>query len=136
MAGSRVTISYFSLADGNFYCLALAGASQCFRVGAGVGSPLDANPLIITQQQMLANPSQFPATFKENKTIAGQAGLCYAVTGAAGTFGAGTFCYTRDGLTLFQQFTAQGTSITTEATNVSTTVPDSDFTLPATPPGQ
>lgn len=135
-SGQSMLMSFFSLPDGNVYCITLGGSPQCFASGAGVGSPLDSNFAVTAQQQMLSNPSSFGATFKENKTIAGQAGLCYAVTGSTGTFSGGTFCYTKDGLTLLSQFTASGTSIAMEATNVSTTVPDSDFTLPAKPLGR
>ena len=134
--GQSTLMSFFTLPEGNVYCMTMGGSPACFGAGAGVGSPLDSNAAVTAQQQMLANPSQFGATFKENKTIAGQAGLCYTVTGTASTFSNGNFCYTKDGLTLLSQFTASGTSIAMEATNVSTTVPDSDFTLPAKPLGR
>ena len=60
----------------------------------------------------------------------------YDVTGSpAGAFSAGNFCYTKEGLSLFSSFTVAGSTWTTEATNLSRTVPDSDFTLPAKPLG-
>ncbi|MEK7862565.1 MAG: hypothetical protein AAB295_04795, partial [Chloroflexota bacterium] len=56
-----------------------------------------------------------------------------AVAAAATGFSSGSFCYTKEGIALLSQFTVQGATWSMEATNVSTTVPDSDFTLPATP---
>ena len=133
--GQKTVISFFTLPDGTFYCFAAAGQSQCLSV-PGVGSPLDANMAAVAQQSLIGHPDQYGATFKEAKTIAGQAGLCYEVTGSpAGAFSAGNFCYTKDGLSLLSSFTVQGSTWTTEATNLSRTVPDSDFTLPAKPLG-
>ena len=133
--GQKTTISFFTLPDGTFYCFSGGGQSQCLTV-PGVGSPLDANFAAVAQQSLIGHPDQYGATFKEAKTIAGQAGLCYDVTGSAtGAFSAGTFCYTKEGLSLLSSFTLQGSTWTTEATNLSRTVPDSDFTLPAKPLG-
>ncbi len=131
--GQKTTISFFSLPDGSYYCFGGAGQPvSCLSVG-GVGSPLDQNAAAVTQRQLIESPDKFGANFTETKTIAGQQALCYAVTGAAGTFSTGTFCYSKTGLALLSTFSVQGASWTMEATNVSTTVPDSDFTLPAKP---
>jgi hypothetical protein len=128
-----MTVSFFTLPDGSFYCFAGAGQPvSCLSVG-GVGSPLDQNTLAMTQRSLIDNPGKFNASFKETKTIAGQTALCYDVTGAAGTFSTGTFCYSKTGLALLSQFSMQGSTFSMEATNVSTTVADSDFTLPAKP---
>jgi hypothetical protein len=131
--GQTTTISFFSLPDGSYYCFAAPGAgAQCLSVG-GVGSPLDQNAAAVTQRSLVDNPDKFGAAYKESKTIAGQTALCYDVTGAAGTFSSGTFCYSKTGLALLSTFSMQGASWSMEATNVSTTVADSDFTLPAKP---
>ena len=131
--GQKTTISFFSLPDGSYYCFGGAGQPvTCLSVG-GVGSPLDQNAAAVTQRSLIENPDKFGATFKETRTIAGQAGLCYDVTGAAGGFSSGLFCYSKTGLALLSTFTVQGSTWSMEATNISTTVPDSDFTLPAKP---
>src|SRR5206468_678588 len=104
------TISFFTLAEGSFYCFTLAGAdAQCLGV-SGVGSPLDQNVAAMAQSSLLSNPGQYGATFKENKTIAGQQGVCYDVKASAATsaFTQGTFCYSKDGLSLLSTFTVQG----------------------------
>lgn len=135
MGGQRTTMSVFTLPDGSYMCFAMAGQTQCLATPA-TGSPLDQNQAAMTQRSMIDNPAGFGATFKETKTIAGQQGLCYDVTPtavAAGGFSKGTFCYTKEGLTLLSQFTVRGSSWSMEATSVSTTVPDSDFTLPVKP---
>lgn len=138
VGGQKTSISVFSLPDGTFYCFDVPGSgAQCLSVG-GVGSPLDQNAAAVAQRSLADNPSQYGVTFKENKTIAGQQGICYDVkpAAAAGAFTAGTFCYSKDGLALLSSFTTQGATWSMEATNISLTVPDSDFTLPAKPLGR
>ena len=132
MGGTLTTMSIFTLPEGSFMCFAMAGQSQCLGTPA-TGSPLDQNPAAVAQRQMVDNPSAFGATFTGAKTIAGQSGLCYDVKATAGAFSAGTFCYTKEGIQLLSAFTAQGLTLSTEATNLSLTVPDSDFTLPVKP---
>lgn len=133
--GQRMTMSVFNLPDGNFMCIDSGGTKQCLSAPA-TGSPLDQNQAAVTQRSLVNNPGGFSATFKESKTIAGQQALCYTVNAAAaaaGGFSGGTFCYSKEGLALSSSFTAAGGTWSMEATSVSTTVPDSDFTLPATP---
>ncbi len=133
--GQRTTMSIFNLPEGNFMCFATAGQNTCLSAPS-TGSPLDQNQAAVMQRSLMDRPEQFAATFTGSRTIAGQAGLCYSVNAAAAAasgFSSGTFCYTREGIALLSQFTVQGATWSTEATNVSTTVPDSDFTLPATP---
>lgn len=136
LGGQTTVISFFTLPDGSYYCMSLGTTKTCFSLkGAGIGSPMDTNPAAIFQQSMVANPSAYGGVFVENKTFAGQTGACYDVTASAATAGAtsGRFCYTKDGILLFENFSAAGSGVTLEATNVSTTVPDSDFDLPAKP---
>ena len=45
----------------------------------------------------------------------------------------GRFCYSSQGIPLLQRFAVQGATWSMEATNLSSTVPDSDFTLPSKP---
>ena len=132
--GQKLTLSYFSLPEGTFYCFNV-GAVQCLTV-AGVGSPLDQNAAAVAQQSLIANPSGFGATPSASKTIAGQQATCFDVsnTAGAGGFDSGTFCYSKEGVPLLSTFsTPQYASWTVEATNYSTTVTDADFTLPAKP---
>jgi hypothetical protein len=132
--GQTLTLSFFSLPEGTFYCINV-GQIQCLTV-AGVGSPLDQNAAVVAQQSLLANPSGFGATAAAGKTIAGQQATCFDVSNKAGAagFDSGTFCYSKDGVPLLSTFsTAQYASWTGEATNYSATVADSDFTLPAKP---
>ena len=132
--GQKLTLSYFTLPEGTFYCFNV-GQVQCLTV-AGVGSPLDQNAAAVAQQSLIANPSGFGATPSAGKTIAGQQASCFDVSNKAGAggFDTGTFCYSKEGVPLLSTFsTAQYASWTVEATNYSTTVADSDFTLPAKP---
>lgn len=131
--GQALTIQFFTLPEGSFYCLNI-GQVRCMAV-QGVGSPLDQNPAAQAQRALIDNPGQFGATFTSTKTIAGQTGQCYDVKSSATTAGftTGTFCYTKDGVPLLSQFAAAGTTFSVEATNYSTNVADSDFTLPAKP---
>ncbi len=133
--GQKSTISFFTLPEGSSYCMSTGGQATCFTVG-GVGSPLDQNLAAVTQRSLIEHPESYGATSTAGRTIAGQQGLCYTVNPVASAvsgFSTGTFCYSREGIALLSQFSAQGSSWSMEATNVSTTVPDSDFTLPAKP---
>ena len=132
--GQKTTVSFFSLPDGSYYCFALMGQTQCFTV-LGVGSPLDQNAAVLTQRDLVDHPEQWGGTFREMRTIAGQPAYCYDVKAqrAASGVSAGLFCYSKEGIALLSQFALQGASWSMEATSVSTTVPDSDFVLPARP---
>jgi hypothetical protein len=133
-SGQALTIQYFTLPEGSFYCINI-GQLRCMAA-QGVGSPIDQNPAALAQRSLLDDPSSFGATLTGTKTIAGQTGQCYDVKASATTaagFTAGTFCYTKDGVPLLSQFSAAGSTFSVEATNYSTTVADSDFTLPAKP---
>jgi hypothetical protein len=130
VGGQTTVVSFFNVTDGSFFCMSVGTAKTCFRAAAGMPNPIDSNPAAVFAQGMIANPSAYGGVFVENKTFAGQSGSCYDVTGQSGT---GRFCYTQSGILLYQNFTASGSGITLEATNVSTTVPDSDFELPARP---
>jgi hypothetical protein len=132
--GQTLTLSYFSLPEGTFYCFNV-GQVQCLTV-AGVGSPLDNNAAAVAQQSLIANPSGFGATPSAGKTIAGQQATCFDVSNKAGAsgFDTGTFCYSKEGVPLLSTFsTASYQSWSMEATSYSTTVADGDFTLPAKP---
>jgi hypothetical protein len=132
--GQKLTISLFSLPEGTFYCFN-AGLVQCFGT-TGTSSPLDQNAAVMAQQALVGNPTGFGATASASRTIAGQQAQCFDVTSKAATagFDAGTFCYSKEGVPLLSTFTTpQYGSWTTEATSYSTTVADSDFTLPAKP---
>ncbi len=132
VGGQTTVVSFFNITDGSFFCMSLGTAQTCFRAGAGMPNPIDSNPAATFAQGMATNPGAYGGVFVENKTFAGQSGSCYDVT-AQGTVGTGRFCYSQSGLLLYQNFTASGSGITLEATNVSTTVPDADFELPARP---
>lgn len=134
LGGQKTTISSFTLPEGSYYCFAAVPAdAQCFTV-TGVGSPLDQNAAVVAQRGIIDHPEQYGATFKETKTLAGQQALCYDVTGTApGALSAGTFCYSKEGIALLSSFSVGGAAWSTEATEFSTRVPDSDFTLPAKP---
>jgi hypothetical protein len=136
VGGQSSVISFFTLPDGTYYCFAAGTTKQCLSLKSTAGSPLDQNPAATLQQAMIANPSAYGGTFTGSRTIAGQQGNCYDVSGtgaAAGAFTSGKWCFTKEGIILLSSFTAQGSSVALEATNVSTTVPDSDFELPAKP---
>jgi hypothetical protein len=129
------SMSIFSIPDGQFMCFTQGGPATCLSLPA-TGSPMDANLAASFQGSLVDHPDQFGGTFTGTKTIAGVQGSCYDVkaTAAAATgLSSGSFCYSKEGIPLLSQFSVQGNSWSMEATNVSTTVPDSDFVLPAKP---
>ncbi len=134
MGGSDTTMSIFTLPDGSYMCFGTGGTAQCLGTPA-TGSPLDQNLAVSFQESLVDHPDQWGGTFVESKTIAGQKGQCYDVKSVAGGAGLsqGRFCWSDKGIPLLQSFTSGGGDWTMEATSVSTTVPDSDFELPAKP---
>jgi hypothetical protein len=129
--GPGARASEFDLPEGSFVCLDNAGQAQCTAVPS---APLDQNMVVAAQRDLLSDPAKYNATFREVKKIAGQDGLCYEVTTKASSmFTLGTFCFTKDGISLLTRATTYGVTYSMEATSFSTTVPDSDFTLPAKP---
>ena len=125
---AALVFSVYTLPEGTFSCFVVGTTKQCMAVPGG-GSGLDQNAAAASVRSMIQNPGSYTGTFVEAKTFAGQNGLCYDVSGAT----TGRYCYSSTGLLLYSSFSAAGSSITMEATQVSTTVPDSDFELPAKP---
>jgi len=60
--GQTTTISFFTLADGSYYCMTTGGQAQCFTAG-GVGSPLDQNMAAVTERSLIEHPEAYGATF-------------------------------------------------------------------------
>jgi hypothetical protein len=135
VGGQTQSLSIFSLPDGQFMCFTQGGQATCLSLPP-TGSPMDTNLAASFQATLSDHPDQYGGTFTGTKTIAGLQGSCYDVksTAAAATgLSSGSFCYSKEGIPLLSSFSAQGSTWAMEATNVSTTVPDSDFTLPAKP---
>ena len=133
VSGQTATVSLFALPDGTFMCFGGTGTAQCIGM-TGLETALQQNPAALYQEAFIQHPDQFSGVLVETRQIAGQQAHCYDVkAGAAATAGLtdGRFCYSTQGIPLLQRFAVQGGTWSMEATNLSTTVPDSDFTLPA-----
>ena len=132
-SGQAATISLFALPDGTYMCFGGTGqTAQCIGM-SGLDTALQQNPAAAFQESFIQHPDQFSGVLVETRQIAGQQAHCYDVKASAATAGLtdGRFCYSTQGIPLLQRFAAQGGTWSMEATNLSTTVPDSDFTLPA-----
>ena len=133
VSGQMATVSLYALPDGTYMCFGGTGqAAQCIGM-SGLDTALQQNPAALYQESFVAHPDQFSGVLVETRQIAGQQAHCYDVkaTAAAAGLTDGRFCYSAQGIPLLQRFSAQGGTWSLEATNLSTTVPDSDFTLPA-----
>lgn len=130
--GQGGALSVYYLENGVFMCTVSGSDKLCFQASKDMAEAQAAGFEI--QQSLQENASSLNATFREDRSIAGQSALCYVVKGTA-TLGSseGTFCYTSSGVPLLSTWSAQGATWTMEATTFSATVPDSDFVLPATP---
>ena len=133
--GQNATVSLFALPDGTFMCFGGGGqAAQCIGM-SGLETALQQNPAALFQESMIQHPEQFSGVLVETRQIAGQQAHCYDVKAVAPAQGAGLtdgrYCYSTQGIPLLQRFGMQGGTWSMEATKLSTTVPDSDFTLPA-----
>jgi len=131
--GQDATVSLFALPDGTFMCFGGTGqTAQCIGM-SGLDTALQQNPAALYQESFIEHPDQFSGVLVETRQIAGQQAHCYDVKSSAASVDLtdGRFCYSTQGIPLLQRFSAQGGTWTMEATNLSTTVPDSDFALPA-----
>jgi hypothetical protein len=131
--GQTSVVSIYALPDGTYMCFGGTGvAAQCIGM-SGLDTALQQNPAALFQQSMFQHPEQFNAVLVETRQIAGQQAQCFDVkaTVTIATLGDGRFCYSPQGIMLLQRFGAGGATLDMEATSFSTTVPDSDFTLPA-----
>ncbi len=135
-SGQTATVSLYSLPDGTFMCFGGTGqTAQCIGM-SGPDTALQQNPAALFQDSMLQHPEQFNGVLVETRQIAGQQAHCYEVKPVTATTAGltdGRYCYSTQGIPLLQRFAAQGGTWSMEATKLSTTVPDSDFALPAKP---
>ncbi len=133
VSGQTATVSLYALPDGTYMCFGGTGqAAQCIGM-SGLDTALQQNPAALYQESFVEHPDQFSGVLVETRQIAGQQAHCYDVKATAATAGLsdGRFCYSAQGIPLLQRFAAQGGTWSLEATKLSTTVPDSDFALPA-----
>jgi hypothetical protein len=133
--GQTSVVSIYSLPDGTFMCFGGSGvAAQCIGM-TGLDTALQQNPAALFQQTMVQHPEQFNAVTAETRQIAGQRAQCFDVKSATpvAAITDGRFCYSSQGIMLSQTFGANFGALDMEATSLSTTVPDSDFTLPSKP---
>jgi hypothetical protein len=80
---------------------------------------------------LIAHPEQFSGVPVGTRHIAEQHAHCYDA--ASSGLSNGRFCYSAQGIPLVARFNAQAGQWSMEATSLSTTVADSDFTLLAKP---
>ena len=134
VSGQSSSLSLYALPDGTYMCFGAGQASTCIGM-TGLDTALQQNPAALYQESFLQHPDQFSGVLVETRQIAGQQAHCYDVkaTAAAAGLTDGRFCYSSLGIPLLQRFAVQGATWSMEATNLSSTVPDSDFTLPSKP---
>jgi len=135
VSGQTATVSIYSLPDGTYMCFGGTGVTaQCIGM-TGLDTALQQNPAALYQQSMLQHPEQFSAVLVETRQIAGQQAQCFDVKSAVATavLTDARFCYSTQDILLLQRFGAQASALDMEATSLSTSVPDSDFVLPAKP---
>ena len=135
VGGQTAVVSLYALPDGTYMCFGGGGQASCIGM-SGLDTALQQNPAAMFQQSMIQHPDQFNGVLVETRQIAGQQAHCYDVKPVnAVTTGLtdGRYCYSAQGIPLLQRFGVQGGTWSMEATKLSTTVPDSDFTLPAKP---
>src|SRR5882762_8348746 len=133
--GQSSSLSLYALPDGTYMCFGGAGQTASCIGMTGLDTALQQNPAALYQEALLQHPDQYSGVLVETRQIAGQQASCYDVKSTAASAGLtdGRFCYSSQGIPLLQRFAVQGATWSMEATNLSSTVPDSDFTLPSKP---
>jgi hypothetical protein len=134
MSGQSSSLSLYALPDGTYMCFGAGQAATCMGM-TGLDTALQQNPAALYQESFIQHPDQFSGVLVETRQIAGQQAHCYDVKATAAVAGLtdGRFCYSTSGIPLLQRFAVQGATWSMEATNLSSTVPDSDFNLPSKP---
>jgi hypothetical protein len=132
--GRSSSMSLFSLPDGAFMCLGTGVLPECTSISS-LETAMQQNPVAFYQAYLTAHPEQFSGIPAGTRHIAEQHAHCYEVHPVAGSSGLpdGRFCFTTQGIPLVVRVGAQPGQWSMEATGLSTTVQDSDFTLPARP---
>ncbi len=133
--GQSSSLSLYALPDGTYMCFGGAGQTASCIGMTGLDTALQQNPAAFYQEALLQHPDQYSGVLVETRQIAGQQASCYDVKSTVASAGLtdGRFCYSSQGIPLLQRFAVQGATWSMEATNLSSTVPDSDFTLPSKP---
>lgn len=131
VGGATTRVSAFVIESGTFVCIAGGGQNVCLQ--QPTAQALQQNPGALAQGSIGDRPDQFDPNYEGTRTIAGQTAQCYAVKPRTGTelFAEARFCYNAQGVPLLIQSKGQGFDSLLEATAFSTSVSDSDFTLPA-----
>lgn len=131
-SGATSTISWFEIDTGSFLCTAAGGQTFCIK--SDEQGVVGQNPAFGLQESFEQDPGAFSGATQTTRTIAGQQGLCYVMTGLQVIGGAdGTFCYTSSGIPLLLEWKVGSDSWSMEATSFTTAVADGEFTLPAAP---
>ncbi len=136
IAGDSSNVSLFALTDGTFMCSGAAAPAQCTSM-SGLETALQQNPAAFYQASMTAHPEQFSGIVVGTRHIGEQHAHCYEVHTLADSseLSGSRFCYSSQGIPLSSRVSGSAGQWSMEATSLSTTVPDSDFALPAQPSG-
>jgi len=137
---STGTFELITLGAKSYICSQTAGTWTCFTMGTGTANPeaelfaLYEPKTYLPEFQAAASAAGGHATFS-SKTVNGYSLSCLTVSGVPGENGSGTFCVTAQGVLGYVSWTGlkPSESGSFEITSYSTSVPASEFTLPAAP---
>jgi hypothetical protein len=135
LQGQSGSVSLYVLGDSTYMCFKESGQSTCLGMSAA-SVALQQNTAAMVQESIIESPDKFDGVLVETRQIAGQQAHCYDVRAlgqSAVPLTEGRFCYSTQGIPLLQRFKTPGAEYSLEATILSLSVPDSDFTLPAVP---
>jgi hypothetical protein len=130
----KSSMSLFALPDGTFMCLGTGTQAECTGI-SGLETAVQQNPAAFYQASLIAHPEQFSAVLVGTRHIAETHAHCYDVHPLASSTGLpdARFCYSKLGIPLVGRVSTPTGHWSMEATSLSTTVPDSNFALPAKP---
>ena len=139
-ATSSGTFELITLGTKSYICSQSNSTWSCFSSGTGTTNPeaslfaLYEPSTYLPEFQAAANAAGGHASYS-TKTVNGYQLSCLSVSGVPGENGSGTFCVTSAGVLGYVAWTGAKASESGsfEISSYSTTVPASEFTLPATP---
>jgi len=121
--------SIFYIDSKVYMCSKPTGAWMCFEFPNTSNQSLEDQ----TSEMVKDNPENYAITPLLPRTIAGTLATCFQAVITGENAGTVEFCFSPEGVPLYTHTVASGTEYTMEATSYTTSISDSDFSLPATP---
>jgi uncharacterized lipoprotein NlpE involved in copper resistance len=114
-----------------YICTDAQGKTNCMMFSSEESE--NQNQAFNTNEDIASNPANYDVVQLSTRTIAGTSAKCFKVNLKEADEWTMESCYSSEGVPLYMKYTGTGVESLLEATSYSTSVSDSEFTLPAEP---